>query len=719
MPTLEYDLDEAIASLNHWFQILKRTVPDKKLVTYKILGGIPPMLQHITNLFSDRSEKRTNSLILGTLFVLLNATYIRGMAHPADEAKWLLLQVFAPALAFYCMLTAMLSRGKIVMKITYFQMFLMMLFAWAATSGSWALDRVNFSSSLLDMSSIIIVMVFFSAALRNPDQRIPVFFLEFFSTLVATVGILQYFGWAGDYFAQVSKPASFFVNKNFAAPIVAASLPLLTLTLLIAPSGRKKLLLLIAFHLNFAYLLISISKSSWIGYFGCMSIFTTAIFNIDTYQKHFGKGFLIKNLALMASGIVLSMLLAYIHDHGPFPIRDRELLPQAWVALSLAVFTAVCPLLTAGLVYLWRRGAARHRLLPHTVLLAIALCGIVTFGLTRPTPILEQLNSLMTAKQAYPYTHTPVTSSWTSRIPIWVNSLMIVRDHPILGVGLGSFDAVYPLYHKALLPDILYSATMWAGGTHNDPLQLWAELGLIGLTLAFLCFLLISRYYHTLFKTAAPATALMLTGCYLGGLSLLFESFFNPVFHQPSSLLLLAFFIGAIHSALYHVDVPAKTFIFRREIAARQGLIYLTAPAFLFFLMVVVSAPWAFRRYQASVLHKEAYRYLAANKEDEIYFKMRQALDNWPYSNRLLCETAAESFLYLQRHFNDENLQQAREYNHRVLQTLPYHYNTNLIRIALLKHVPGGRSEIKTYAPLLLKVVPDKNRKEALREING
>jgi len=662
------------------------------------------------------SEAKTSSLLLGSLLVLLNATYFGKMTFPVDEAKWLLLQVLAPALALFYVVAAMLRPEKIAIKITSFQIGILLLFAWAAISGGWALNQVTFPASLLDMSSLVIVLLFFSVALHAPDQRLSVFFLLLFSAMVAGVGILQYFGLDGDLFHQYARPASFFVNKNYASPIIAATLPLLGLTMLAAPPGRKRLLLLAVFQLNFTYLLISVTKSSWLAYFGSMAVFAAAAFNTATLRKHFDNHFLVKNLALIASGIGFSLALSCVHDHGPFPPMRREFLPQVPTMLSLAGVTAISPLLTAGLIKLWRRAAAQHRFLPLAGLLVIVLAGVTTCSLSRPAPILEQINALMTAKSTY--MSKTMTESWTSRLPVWLNSLAMVRDQPIQGVGLGSFEAAYPLYHNAMVNDIQYTQHLWIGGSHNDPLQMLAELGLIGFTLAALCLVMLSRYFLKLIKTAAPANALLLTGCYLGGLALALESLFNPVLHQPSTLLLLAFFIGIIHAALYRDEQPARFFIFRREIAARQRFLCLAPLAIFFFLMLSISTPWAVRRYQAFVRHKEAVGYLNANQEDACYAKLREAVSQWPYSSTLLSETAAESYLYLHRHFTAETLQQAQAYNRQALRALPYHYNTNRIRIALLKDVPNGRSEIANYAPLLLKVAPNDKLAEAQREIN-
>jgi len=671
------------------------------------------MPKPIARLARTWSGKSPDSLILALVLFLLNLAYFPRLSFPVDEGKWLLLQVVAPALALYCVAAALLRQEKITLRITPLQGCLLLFFGWAAISGIWALNLVAYPASLLDLTSLMIFMLFFSVALNDPEQRTPLIFLKLFSTLVATVGILQYFGWDGGLFYQHVSPASFFVNKNYASPIVAASLPLLGLTLLSGPSLKGKLPLLALFYLNFTYLLIAATKSSWFAYFGAVAIFTTTAFNHETYRKHFAKDLLLRNLALIVSAIFLGLALAFIHDQGSFPAMDRALLPQTGTLLALTTFTALSPLFGAGLIYLWRQGARRHRLLPYLVLLFL-LAGGTTVLISQATPVLERVNASLSVTSAA----DSMRSSWSTRIPLWLNSLAIIGDHPLLGVGLGSFEAVYPLYHGAVTNDLVYSPLLWIGGAHNDPLQLLVELGLVGLTLAGLCFALLTRYFHALMKTAAPAAAPLLTGCYLGGLTLVLESLFNPVCHQPSSLLLLALLAGTIHSALYREGCPSPLFILHHEITPEKRSLYLLPLAALFFLVLCVSAPWAGRRYQAFSSHKEAIGYSNARLDDACYQKLQEAANYWPYSSIITSEVASASYLYMERHFNDTSLQQAKDYNRRALRALPYHYNTNLVRIALLKYLPGGRSEIGKYAPLLLQVAPDDKLEEARRAIN-
>lgn len=66
----------------------------------------------------------------------------------------------------------------------------------------------------------------------------------------------------------------------------------------------------------------------------------------------------------------------------------------------------------------------------------------------------------------------PFGASMAERFAYWQSAAAMVRDQPLLGVGLGGFGDAYSLYKMPLGTE--------AREAHNDWLQLWAELGLFG-----------------------------------------------------------------------------------------------------------------------------------------------------------------------------------------------------------------------------------------------
>lgn len=59
------------------------------------------------------------------------------------------------------------------------------------------------------------------------------------------------------------------------------------------------------------------------------------------------------------------------------------------------------------------------------------------------------------------------------RIDVWESSAEMIEDAPLLGHGIGTFFLYYPEYRKSTERDGAFYA-------HNDPLQFWVELGILG-----------------------------------------------------------------------------------------------------------------------------------------------------------------------------------------------------------------------------------------------
>lgn len=85
-----------------------------------------------------------------------------------------------------------------------------------------------------------------------------------------------------------------------------------------------------------------------------------------------------------------------------------------------------------------------------------------------------------------------------TRLAIWAETLEMIRLHPVLGVGPGNFTYVYPEMDSALIqdnPDLMLYQGLWTNAAHNELLQTWAELGIVGF---FLFLALIAVAFHTL-----------------------------------------------------------------------------------------------------------------------------------------------------------------------------------------------------------------------------
>jgi O-antigen ligase len=108
------------------------------------------------------------------------------------------------------------------------------------------------------------------------------------------------------------------------------------------------------------------------------------------------------------------------------------------------------------------------------------------------------------------------------RLVIWKNAALIGKDHWLKGAGLGQFDLVYPTYATPKDRFSIPETQFWNDyihHAHNEYLQIFSEIGLLGLCLfAFLLYFLF-RQIRSYLKSESDETRRVL--CYSLMLSLL------------------------------------------------------------------------------------------------------------------------------------------------------------------------------------------------------
>lgn len=126
---------------------------------------------------------------------------------------------------------------------------------------------------------------------------------------------------------------------------------------------------------------------------------------------------------------------------------------------------------------------------------------ILVFYFT-PQPLNPHRPSLLTVAFSSPRWHAGAPT----RLAIWLNTLEIIRQHRLLGVGAGNFTYFYPQVISPLIlasPSLAHYAGLYTNAAHNELLQTWAELGILGFaTLIFL----IAAFFWQLLKEIRYST---------------------------------------------------------------------------------------------------------------------------------------------------------------------------------------------------------------------
>ena len=258
--------------------------------------------------------------------------------------------------------------------------------------------------------------------------------------LTAIVGIIQHL-FKVDWIEQAAPPAAMFANRNMAAQVVVAALPLA----LLIPGNTKK------------------------PYFIFLIVFPMLAFVYFTKSK------------------------------------------SAWIAIAAEIVAFVF----IYLVYRNKRSAAAY--FTGMVAMMVVLVGI------------------------YLYIATGIlaTGSPEPRIAIWKNTVEMIKEKPVFGYGLGNHKIFYPLFHRKVVVEKLFSEETQLENVHNDFLQTGAELGIVGLIILGWAGFLILRIARKYKELPVFAVVVAITG-------VLVNAFFSFSFQRAIPPYFLMIFVAVL-----------------------------------------------------------------------------------------------------------------------------------------------------------------------------
>lgn len=144
-----------------------------------------------------------------------------------------------------------------------------------------------------------------------------------------------------------------------------------------------------------------------------------------------------------------------------------------------------------------RRAPLIHLKLPFIISIAIILYVLVDL----------RLGLRIIGNFANMATHFSSHASVTARLDLWQSTWQIIKDHPWLGTGLGTFYQYYPAYrHPSDSSDGFF--------VHLDSLQFWQEMGILGPVLFY--GVMIAALLRTIkaLKTAEGLTRVWISGAF-------------------------------------------------------------------------------------------------------------------------------------------------------------------------------------------------------------
>ena len=124
------------------------------------------------------------------------------------------------------------------------------------------------------------------------------------------------------------------------------------------------------------------------------------------------------------------------------------------------------------------------------------------------------------------------------RTYLWAGTLKLIREQPVIGHGIGSWQWLYPKHkHPVVVSHTEY--------THNDYLNLASDYGLIGVVLVMCVF---AGFFWQAARTSDPRIpseeGSFVVGSVAGVVAVLFHAIFDFNSHIPANALLLAVILG-------------------------------------------------------------------------------------------------------------------------------------------------------------------------------
>ena len=161
-----------------------------------------------------------------------------------------------------------------------------------------------------------------------------------------------------------------------------------------------------------------------------------------------------------------------------------------------------------------------------------------------------------------------VTSSTTLRLGAYRSALEIIKDNPIFGTGLGSFQIAFKPYNQNIIKKGQENTTYIQ--LHNDPLQVFVELGVIGggLVITFVVMLFYFGFQKINLNVSSNERtehSILILGMLLAVTASMTHSFLDFPLHLPASSFLLFIFVSfLLHSKekTRKLNLKVKVFFF-------------------------------------------------------------------------------------------------------------------------------------------------------------
>jgi len=263
------------------------------------------------------------------------------------------------------------------------------------------------------------------------------------------------------------------------------------------------------------------------------------------------------------------------------------------------------------------------------IIILIAIL-VITLLFTLPNPLNKPGTVISKIKGRISVAQFTQGSSLNGRIAIWKFTAMMIKDHPLLGSGIGTYK-YNTLRYQAKFFEQGQNRSLYHHGfadkAHNEYLQLWAELGIIGLGIFIWLIISYFSYGLKLLKKIRDDGSGYKKGIIIGLMgavvAVLVDGIFGYPLHLPATIVLFWLALGVtvvvIGSSKTDAEETNATVIQKgtnkkikaKKVTEKQGrtedgesniyrfkpLLYIVIILLTVFLCVIVARPFVARTY--------------------------------------------------------------------------------------------------------------------------
>ncbi len=642
-----------------------------------------------------KSDDTPLNIIIYFIIILACFLYNKHSSYPAGGPRWILLILSSTILPFIFILKNYNKLGNSKLNFTTFHFLVFIFVIWFSLSRIWTVDKMNYVEEFIQHISVFLLLIFFSFYGNRLNHRNLIYLFAIILFIVSFFGLLQYYGLDGNIYTQTARPASVFVNKNLATPLISLLIPFLFLPILFLKDKRAIIFFTISLSFSLAYLIVAATRSSWVGVLSSIFFMLFLFSNKKIRRNLFPKMIKINQLYIVSAFILafLFVNLGSLNKNKPLMTTTISAQIESIFNIDKDDFKVIKPKdeqTKKEKNNITKKSKSKNK---------------------------ERKENILIPKEKNPTLFKNSSKSIRMRIAKWLNSFEIVKESPLIGIGLGSFSAVYPNYHKRVLLDEGYEGGYFYGELHNDIYQYLIELGVIGfllilLIIFYILFMLtkILKYklntYEQIFYLAST----------IGLSAILVDSLFNYPLRYPTYLLLLTVIIGKIHAKYFSKESSNLKVNYALNLKGKVFSLLI-----IFAILSILAINIANKKRLSEKSFSAAIAYEQLGKLDKTWASLKQTIDYWPYKSSNIIYGVAICYENFRANKTKRKYLEVRKYDKLALENLPYHYIPNYIHIKLLSEYNSWKKEENLDEEInrLLDVTPQGPRRQKTYEALG